>query len=214
MKACVHELKDGDEGTSLSNHLNEFNTISSQLPAQKFVFEDSIKAMFLLVTLPKSWDTFHTTIDNFAPVGGLIVANVEGNLLTKEVNRKNLDPSRSNNVLVVCGRSNEKGKSNERASVFSHQQSMVPVSCRQPEAIAAHLALFLLHGSCLEERVGDWYPHSVRCPSPGRPSHRLRPPPPPPPPGAPPEAQRHDSRSGARPPGQQLRAAHQSLRLL
>ncbi|MCO5594306.1 hypothetical protein L7F22_048335 [Adiantum nelumboides] len=96
------------------------------------------------------------------------------------------------------------------ASVFSHQQSMVPASCRHPGATAAHLALFLLHGKCLEERVGDWSPHSVRCPSPGRPSHRLRPPPPPPPPppGAPPKAQRHDSRSDARPPGQQLRAAH------
>ena len=41
------------EGTSISNHVNEFNTIFSELIAQKIMFNNSIKAMFLLVTLPK-----------------------------------------------------------------------------------------------------------------------------------------------------------------
>ena len=46
------------EGTPMSNHLNEFNTIFNQLIAQAIKFEDSIKAMFLLVTLPQSWKPF------------------------------------------------------------------------------------------------------------------------------------------------------------
>ena len=50
------------EGRSISNHLNEFNTISSQLATPNIIFNDSVKAMFLLVTLSKSWDTFHITI--------------------------------------------------------------------------------------------------------------------------------------------------------
>ena len=36
------------EGMPMSNHLNEFNTIFSQLTAQGIKFEDSVKAMFLL----------------------------------------------------------------------------------------------------------------------------------------------------------------------
>ena len=45
------------EGTSMSNHLNEFNTIFSQLTAQKIMFNYSMKAIVLHVTLSKSWDT-------------------------------------------------------------------------------------------------------------------------------------------------------------
>ena len=42
------------EGTPMSNHLNEFHTIFSQLIAQEVEFYDSVKAMFLLITLPES----------------------------------------------------------------------------------------------------------------------------------------------------------------
>ena len=75
------------EGMSMSNHLNEFNTIFSQLTAQGIKFEDPIKAMFLLVTLPESWETFRTALSNSAPATSLTSANVEDSLLTEEVNR-------------------------------------------------------------------------------------------------------------------------------
>ncbi|MCO5609943.1 hypothetical protein L7F22_064178 [Adiantum nelumboides] len=52
------------ETTLMSTHFNEFKTILSQSQAQEVEFQDSVKAMFLLVTLPKSWHTFHTTISN------------------------------------------------------------------------------------------------------------------------------------------------------
>ena len=46
------------EGTAMSSHLNDFNTIFSQLSAQDVEFQDSVKALFLLITLPESWDIF------------------------------------------------------------------------------------------------------------------------------------------------------------
>ena len=55
------------EGTSMSNHLNDFNTIYSNLVAQEVEFLDSVKALFLLITLSDSWDTFWTAISNSAP---------------------------------------------------------------------------------------------------------------------------------------------------
>ncbi|MCO5562082.1 hypothetical protein L7F22_015708 [Adiantum nelumboides] len=42
------------EGTPMSNHLNEFNTIYSQLTAQGVRFDEPVRAMFLLITLPES----------------------------------------------------------------------------------------------------------------------------------------------------------------
>ena len=73
----------------MSDHLNEFNTIFTHLSVQGINFEDSIKAMFLLVTLPKSWDTFHIAISNSVPPDdGLTSADVEGILLIEEINQK------------------------------------------------------------------------------------------------------------------------------
>ena len=95
----------------MSSHLNEFNTIFSQLSAQEIKFDDSVKAIFLLVTLPESWDTFCTTVSNSAPANGLTSANVESSLLIEEVNRKNLDNTcSSGNDLTLRGRSSETGK--------------------------------------------------------------------------------------------------------
>ncbi|MCO5570876.1 hypothetical protein L7F22_024605 [Adiantum nelumboides] len=53
-----------EKGASMNAHLNELNTIFSQLAMQKITFENKVKAMFLLVTLPESWDTFRIAISN------------------------------------------------------------------------------------------------------------------------------------------------------
>ncbi|MCO5551469.1 hypothetical protein L7F22_004973 [Adiantum nelumboides] len=63
------------EGTSLSNHLNEFNNIFSNLSLQEVEFEDLVKALFLLITLSESWDIFSTTIGNSSSSSGLTLAN-------------------------------------------------------------------------------------------------------------------------------------------
>ena len=103
------------EGTAMSNHLNEFNTIYSQLSAQGVKFDDSVKAMFLLITLPESWDTFRTALSNSAPPDGLSSAGVEGSLLTEEVNRKTMDKGKGT-ALMVRGRSNARNKQNRDRS--------------------------------------------------------------------------------------------------
>lgn len=69
------------DGTAMSSHLNDFNSIFGQLSAQGVEFNDSLKALFLLITLPESWDTFRTTINNSATLDGLTSAMVESSLL-------------------------------------------------------------------------------------------------------------------------------------
>ena len=104
------------EGTAMLSHLNDFNTIFSNLSAQDVEFEDSVKALFLLITLPESWDIFCIAISNSAPAGGLTVTNVESSLLTEEVNRKNLNNTRGGLALVVRGRSDKKKGPNKNKS--------------------------------------------------------------------------------------------------
>ena len=69
--------------------------------------------MFLLITLPESWDTFRIALINSAPPEGLTIAGVEGSLLTKETNRKTMDKGKGT-VLVVRGRAKEKEKGGKR----------------------------------------------------------------------------------------------------
>ena len=98
----------------MSNHLNEFNTIFSQLSAQEVEFKDLVKALFLLIALLGSWDMFWTSISNFALASGLTSPNEESSLLIEEVNRKNLDSTRGGNAFYVRGRSKEHGEFDDK----------------------------------------------------------------------------------------------------
>ncbi|MCO5596773.1 hypothetical protein L7F22_050842 [Adiantum nelumboides] len=98
------------ESAPTSNHLNEFHTIASQLQSQGVEFDDSVRAMFLLSTLPDSWDTFRTTVSNSAAPDGLKCADVESSLLMEEVNRKNVEDTKSSSAMHVRGRSRSRGE--------------------------------------------------------------------------------------------------------
>lgn len=90
------------EGTTLSLHLNEFHSIFSQLTNQRMNFDDEVKAIFLLSTLPDSWDTFATAISNSAPAfTGLSCQDVESALLQEEVRRKNSSENKNASALAV-----------------------------------------------------------------------------------------------------------------
>ncbi|MCO5575075.1 hypothetical protein L7F22_028872 [Adiantum nelumboides] len=111
------------ESTSMSNHLNEFHTIVSQLQYQGVEFDDLVRAMFLLVTLPASWNTFRTTVSNFAALDCLKCADVESSLLMEEVNCKNVEDNKSSNAMHVRGRSRSRGNFDRRDKSKSHSCS-------------------------------------------------------------------------------------------
>ncbi|MCO5608014.1 hypothetical protein L7F22_062217 [Adiantum nelumboides] len=115
----------------MNAHLNEFNTIFSQLATQKIIFEDNVKLMFLLVTLPESWDTFRTAISNSVPADELTSTNVKSSLLTEEINQKNNAGSKSSSAMVVRGRTMEKHKFNrgKSRSKFHASTSKKDVEC-------------------------------------------------------------------------------------
>ncbi|MCO5607074.1 hypothetical protein L7F22_061266 [Adiantum nelumboides] len=64
------------EGSSVSSHLNEFNALYLQLPSKGLNFNDEMKAIFLLCSLPASWDTFNTAINNSTHGGKLAFGDV------------------------------------------------------------------------------------------------------------------------------------------
>ena len=93
-------------------------------------FKESVKALFLLITLPVSWDTFKTTISNSSPAEGLTKRNVIGSLLVEETNRINNEGSKARNALVVKGRSNDKGNKEEISrSKSKTRRSVKDIEC-------------------------------------------------------------------------------------
>ncbi|MCO5573535.1 hypothetical protein L7F22_027306 [Adiantum nelumboides] len=111
------------EFTPMSNHLNEFHTIASQLQSQGVEFDGFVRAMFLLVTLPDSWDTFRMAMSNSAAPDGLKCANVESSLLMEEVNCKNVEDTKSSNAMHVRGRSRSRGNYERRDKSKSRSRS-------------------------------------------------------------------------------------------
>ncbi|MCO5557402.1 hypothetical protein L7F22_010965 [Adiantum nelumboides] len=75
------------EGSSVSSHLNEFNALYSQLTSKGLNFDDEMKTIFLLCSLPASWDTFNTAISNSTHGGKLAFGDVTSALLTEEIRR-------------------------------------------------------------------------------------------------------------------------------
>ena len=45
------------EGGSVADHLNEFNTLTIQLSSIKVNFDDEVRALLILGSLPKSWNS-------------------------------------------------------------------------------------------------------------------------------------------------------------
>ena len=52
-------MKDSD---SVQAHLNEYESISSQITSQGTTIKDELRAMILMSSLPSSWETFVTTV--------------------------------------------------------------------------------------------------------------------------------------------------------
>ncbi|MCO5597048.1 hypothetical protein L7F22_051122 [Adiantum nelumboides] len=79
------------EGSSVSSHLNELNALYLQLTSKGLNFDDEMKAIFLLCSLPASWDTYNTAISNSAHGGKLAFGDVTSVLLTEEIGSQSLD---------------------------------------------------------------------------------------------------------------------------
>jgi hypothetical protein len=57
------------EGIPIANHVNEFQGILNQLSSMGITFEDEVRALLLLGSIPDTWETLKVTIRNSAPNG-------------------------------------------------------------------------------------------------------------------------------------------------
>jgi hypothetical protein len=52
------------EGGSVADHLNEFNTVTNQLSYVKVDFDDEVRDILILFSLPESWNGLVMVVSN------------------------------------------------------------------------------------------------------------------------------------------------------
>ena len=92
-------MKDND---NVASHWNGFDALwLTQLLAQNMVSDDELKCVFLLCTLPSSWDTFCTAISAYAPNSKLVYNDICGALFGEEICRKSVIASHNGDAYNV-----------------------------------------------------------------------------------------------------------------
>ncbi|VFQ72576.1 unnamed protein product [Cuscuta campestris] len=89
------------ETTPLLDHLNAFHGILDQLSGVGIKLEDELAALWLLNTLPESWEIFRVSIINSAPDGIVSMQTVKPAMLNEEMRRKMQGSSSQSEVLVT-----------------------------------------------------------------------------------------------------------------
>jgi hypothetical protein len=95
-----------EDGDSVTEHLNVFNTLVSQLVSVNITIAEEDKCITLLCSLPDSWDNLVVAIGSTTQ-STLKYEDVVSSLLSKEMRRKSMD-SHSTDALFVRGHTQDK----------------------------------------------------------------------------------------------------------
>ena len=99
------------ENASVAQHLNEFNTITNQSSSVEIDFDDEIRALIVLASLPNSWEAMRMAISNSTRKEKLKYNDIRDLILTEEIHRRDAGEtsgSGSTLNLEIRGRGNDK----------------------------------------------------------------------------------------------------------
>jgi len=116
------------EGTTISDHLNTFNTLLVQLESIEVKFESEDKAVTLLCSLPESWDHFVTSI-SLSSLETLEFDDVVGALLSEETRKRSNSETSTSEAMMVRGRSKEKRFSQKNNSRSKSKGKNIKLKC-------------------------------------------------------------------------------------
>ncbi|RVX01092.1 Retrovirus-related Pol polyprotein from transposon TNT 1-94 [Vitis vinifera] len=84
----------------VAQHLNEFNTITNQLSSVEIDFDDEIRALIVLASLPNSWEAMRMVVSNSTGKEKLKYNDIRDLILTEEIRRRDVgETSESGSTL-------------------------------------------------------------------------------------------------------------------
>jgi hypothetical protein len=76
------------EGGSVADHLNEFNIVTNQLSSVKVDFDDEVRALLILCSLPEIWNGLFVAVSNYVSGSNTLkFDDVVGVILSEEMRR-------------------------------------------------------------------------------------------------------------------------------
>ena len=101
------------EGGSVADHLNDFNTVTSQLSSVGVNFDDEVRAFLFLCSFPESWNGLVMAISNSVSGSSTLkFDDVVGAILSEEMRQKSSGETSGNALSAESrGRRMERGKS-------------------------------------------------------------------------------------------------------
>ena len=76
------------ENVSVAQHMNEFNTITNQLSFVETNFDDEIRALIVLASLPNSWEVVRMAVSNSTGKKKVKYNDIQDLILAEEIRRK------------------------------------------------------------------------------------------------------------------------------
>jgi hypothetical protein len=100
------------EGGSVADHLNEFNTVTNQLCSVKVDFDDEVRALLILCSLPESWNGLVMAVSNSVSGSNTLkFDDVVGVILSEEMRWKSIGETSGNALnMENRGRQKDRGK--------------------------------------------------------------------------------------------------------
>ncbi|KAL8148835.1 hypothetical protein AgCh_006000 [Apium graveolens] len=109
------------DGNNMSEHMSEFHGFLNQLATMQMDLNEKLRAIFLLNTLPSSWDTLVVAITNAVSSDKLTLRSIKEILLSEAMRRKVKGVSNDSQALVIENR----GRSNYMDSNMGRSKSMI-----------------------------------------------------------------------------------------
>lgn len=121
------------EGSSVTVHINNLNSILSRLGSVGIKFEDEVQALLLLSSLPDSWSGTVTAVTSSAGSKELTFEGIRDLILGEDVRRRNSGESSSEQLNAVRGRKNNRGSGsrNRRRSQSRTRNDVTCWNCKE-----------------------------------------------------------------------------------
>ncbi|KAK1414099.1 hypothetical protein QVD17_29840 [Tagetes erecta] len=118
------------EGSSVTEHINNLNSILSRLSSVKMKFDDETKAVLLLSSLPDSWSGTVTAVTNSTGTEGMTFEKIRDLVLGEDIRRRGANTGSSSEMLHVGrGRDNKRNSGSSKGRGRSSSRARPSVRC-------------------------------------------------------------------------------------
>jgi hypothetical protein len=111
------------EGGSVADHLNEFNTVTNQLSSVKVDFDDEVRALLILCSLPERWNGLVMVVSNSVSGSNTLkFDDVVGVILSEEMRWKSTGETSGNALnMENRGRQKDRGKGSGNHGILGRE---------------------------------------------------------------------------------------------